>query len=48
MDKGESVKNISVDYGVGTTVYNWKKNRNQIEDFCAKMVSNNSLKMGYS
>lgn len=44
MDKGESVKNISIEYGVGVaTVCDWKKNRSQIEDFCAKMVSKDSL-----
>lgn len=44
LDKGESVKNISIEYGVGAaTVCDWKKNRSQIEDFCAKMVSKDSL-----
>lgn len=44
IDKGESLKNIAIEYGVGpTTVGDWKKNRCQIEDFCAKMVTKDSL-----
>lgn len=44
IDKGESLKAIAEELGVGTsTVSDWKKNRNQIEDFCLKMMSKDSL-----
>lgn len=44
IDKGESLKNIAAEFGVGTsTVSDWKKNRNRIEDFCFKMISKDSL-----
>lgn len=37
MDKIEPVKNISVEYRVGTvTICNWNKNRNKMEEFCMK------------
>ena len=36
-DKGESLKNIAAEFGVGiSTVSDWKKNRKHIEDFCFK------------
>lgn len=45
IDKGDTLKNIAAEYGVGvSTVCDWKKNRKDIEDFCAKMVSKDSLK----
>ena len=38
------MKNISIEYGVGAeTVCDWKKNRHQTQDFCAKMICNHSL-----
>lgn len=44
IDKGELLKNIAAEYGVGTsTVSDWKKNRADIEDFCSKMVSKDCL-----
>lgn len=44
MDKGETLKSIAAEYGVGaTTVGDWKKNRIKIEDFCSKMVAKDSL-----
>ncbi|XP_016905758.1 jerky protein homolog-like isoform X1 [Apis cerana] len=44
IDKGEPMKSVAVDLGVGTsTVSDWKKNRKEIEEFCAKMVSRDSL-----
>ncbi|XP_017790206.1 PREDICTED: jerky protein homolog-like [Habropoda laboriosa] len=44
IDKGELLKSVAIDLGVGTsTVSDWKKNRKEIEDFCAKMVSRDSL-----
>lgn len=44
IDKGESLRSIAIDLGVGiSTVSDWKKNRKEIEDFCAKMVSRDSL-----
>ncbi|XP_017763087.1 PREDICTED: jerky protein homolog-like [Eufriesea mexicana] len=44
IDKGEPLKSVAIDLGVGTsTVSDWKKNRKEIEDFCAKMVSRDSL-----
>lgn len=44
IDKGESLKNIAAEFGVGTsTVSDWKKNRKRIEDFCFKMISKDSL-----
>lgn len=44
IDKGESIKSIASYYGVGTsTVSDWKKNRKNIEDFCYKMISKDSL-----
>lgn len=44
IDKGEPLRSIAIDLGVGiSTVSDWKKNRKEIEDFCAKMVSRDSL-----
>lgn len=44
IDKGESLKNIASELGVGTsTVSDWKKNRKEIEEFCFKMISKDSL-----
>ena len=44
IDKGELLKNIAAEYGVGTsTVSDWKKNRKEIEDFCFKMITKDSL-----
>lgn len=44
IDKGEMLKKISEEFGVGTsTVSDWKKNRKEIEDFCFKMISKDSL-----
>jgi len=44
IDKGESLKNIAAEFGVGTsTVSDWKKNRERIENFCFKMISKDSL-----
>ncbi|XP_076173807.1 cag isoform X2 [Ptiloglossa arizonensis] len=44
IDKGEPMKSVATALGVGTsTVSDWKKNRKDIEDFCAKMVSRDSL-----
>ena len=44
LDKGETLNNIAKDYGVGTsTVGDWEKNRAHIENFCAKMVTKDSL-----
>ncbi|XP_076643996.1 cag [Halictus rubicundus] len=44
IDNGESLKRVAIDLGVGTsTVSDWKKNRKEIEDFCAKMVSRDGL-----
>ncbi|XP_078037295.1 DNA-binding domain-containing protein cag [Augochlora pura] len=44
IDNGEPLKRVAIDLGVGTsTVSDWKKNRKDIEDFCAKMVSRDSL-----
>ncbi|CAK9811781.1 hypothetical protein ANTPLA_LOCUS7162 [Anthophora plagiata] len=38
------MKSVAIDLGVGTsTVSDWKKNRKETEDFCAKMVSRDSL-----
>lgn len=43
MDVADQLKTFVV-YGVGAAIVcDWKKKRNQIEDFCAKMFSNNSL-----
>lgn len=43
MDKGESLKSIAAEYGVGaTTVGDGKKIRVMIEDFCLKMVAKDS------
>lgn len=44
IDKGEPMKNIAAELGVGSsTVSDWKKNRKEIEYFCAKVVSVESL-----
>lgn len=44
MDKGEPLRSVAIGLGVGTsTVSDWKKNRKEIEDFCAKMLSRHSL-----
>ncbi|XP_043250755.1 jerky protein homolog-like [Colletes gigas] len=44
IDKGEPMKSVAIDFGVGTsTVSDWKKNRKEIENFCAKMVTRDSL-----
>lgn len=44
IDKGECLKKIAEEYGVGTsTVSDWKKNRIKIEEFCFKMISKDSL-----
>ncbi|CAK9800674.1 Jerky protein homolog-like [Anthophora quadrimaculata] len=44
IDKGELLKSVAIDLGVGTsTVSDWKKNRKEIEDFCAKIVSRECL-----
>ncbi|XP_054011368.1 jerky protein homolog-like [Hylaeus anthracinus] len=44
IDKGEPMKRVATDLGVGaSTVSDWKKNRKEIEGFCAKMVSRDSL-----
>ncbi|CAL7939040.1 unnamed protein product [Xylocopa violacea] len=44
MDKGELMERIAIDLEVGiSTISDWKKNRKEIEDFCAKMVSRESL-----
>lgn len=44
VDKGEPLKKIAYELGVGTsTVSDWKKNRKTIEDFWSKSISNDSL-----
>ncbi|XP_076681500.1 cag isoform X2 [Andrena cerasifolii] len=44
IDKGEQLKCVASDLGVGaSTVSDWKKNRKEIEEFCAKMVSRDCL-----
>ncbi|KAJ8981828.1 hypothetical protein NQ317_004778 [Molorchus minor] len=44
IDKGESLRAIAKEFGVGaSTVSDWKKNRKEIEDFCRKLISKNSL-----
>lgn len=40
LDRGESVRNIASEYGVGvTTVKDWKKNRATFEAFCTLIES---------
>lgn len=44
IDKGEALKKIAAELGVGTsTVSDWKKQRKEIEDFCCKMICKDSL-----
>ncbi|XP_076230936.1 cag [Calliopsis andreniformis] len=44
IDKGEPLRRVAIDLGVGvSTVSDWKKNREEIEDFCAKMLSRDCL-----
>ena len=44
IDKGDTLKTITADYGVGISIVcKWRKNRTQIEDVCAKMVTKDSL-----
>jgi hypothetical protein len=38
LDKGESVQSICTEFNVGkSTVYDWRKNRKSIEDFCMQI-----------
>ncbi|MFS1564416.1 MAG: hypothetical protein ACL7AX_13685 [Candidatus Arsenophonus phytopathogenicus] len=44
LDKGESVKLICDEYGVGkSTVNDWRKNRKSIQDFCMQIESDRAL-----
>ncbi|XP_039283868.1 jerky protein homolog-like [Nilaparvata lugens] len=44
LDKGESVKSISDELGVGvTTVKDWKRNKKSIQDYCTQIESEKIL-----
>lgn len=46
LDKGESVKKIAVELGVGkSTIGDWKKNRTNIEQWCSKQASGSGMKV---
>lgn len=44
IDKGESVQSICREYNVGkSTIYDWRKNRKSIEDFCMQIETESVL-----
>nr|CAI5824570.1 unnamed protein product [Callosobruchus analis] len=44
IDAGETLTRIATDLGVGKqTVCDWKRNRKEIEEFCSKMITKDSL-----
>lgn len=44
LEIGESVKLISDEFGVGvTTVKDWRRNKNAIQDFCTQIESDERL-----